>query len=39
LDLAIAGTFVAGVIGVVINIIFMWMQRRWLHWADGDRNR
>ncbi|TDV41855.1 ABC transporter permease [Actinophytocola oryzae] len=38
-DLAIAGTFVAGVIGVVINTIFSQIQRRWINWSDGDRNR
>jgi NitT/TauT family transport system permease protein len=39
MDLAIAGTFVAGVIGVVINMIFTMIQRRWINWSDGDRNR
>jgi NitT/TauT family transport system permease protein len=37
MDLAIAGTFVAGVIGVVINLIFVGVQRRWVNWSDGDR--
>jgi NitT/TauT family transport system permease protein len=39
MDLAIAGTFVAGVIGVIVNIIFTWIQRHWIHWSDGDRTR
>jgi NitT/TauT family transport system permease protein len=39
MDLAIAGTFVAGVIGVVVNMIFTWVQRRWINWSDGDRDR
>lgn len=39
MDLAIAGTFVAGVIGFVINMIFEWVQRRWVNWSDGDRTR
>jgi NitT/TauT family transport system permease protein len=39
LDLAIAGTFVAGVIGVVINLVFVAVQRRWVTWSDGDRAR
>jgi NitT/TauT family transport system permease protein len=39
MDLAIAATFVAGVIGVVINMIFTMVQRRWINWSDGDRNR
>jgi len=38
-DLAIAGTFVAGVIGVCINLIFVGIQRRWVNWSDGDRNQ
>lgn len=39
MDVAIAGTFVAGVIGVVINMIFSLVQKRWVNWSDGDRNR
>jgi NitT/TauT family transport system permease protein len=39
MDLAIAGTFVAGVIGVVINLVFVAIQRRWVTWSDGDRAR
>jgi NitT/TauT family transport system permease protein len=39
LDLAIAGTFVAGVIGVAVNMIFTQIQRRWINWSDGDRDR
>jgi NitT/TauT family transport system permease protein len=39
MDLAIAGTFVAGVIGVAINMIFTLIQRRWINWSDGDRDR
>jgi NitT/TauT family transport system permease protein len=39
MDLAIAGTFVAGLIGFVINLIFEWAQRRWVNWSDGDRAR
>ncbi len=39
MDLAIAGAFVAGVIGVVINMIFTWIQRRWINWSDGDRDQ
>jgi NitT/TauT family transport system permease protein len=39
MDLAIAGTFVAGVIGFIINIIFVGIQRRWVNWSDGDRAR
>jgi NitT/TauT family transport system permease protein len=39
MDLAIAGTFVAGVIGVVINLVFVAIQRRWVNWSDGDRAR
>jgi NitT/TauT family transport system permease protein len=37
MDLAIAGTFVAGCIGVVVNLIFTRIQRRWINWSDGDR--
>ncbi|HEX6358044.1 ABC transporter permease [Actinophytocola sp.] len=37
MDLAIAGTFVAGLIGVCINLIFVMIQRRWVNWSDGDR--
>lgn len=39
MDLAIAGTFVAGAIGFVINIFFVWIQRRFANWSDGDRGR
>ncbi|MEV0717727.1 ABC transporter permease [Asanoa sp. NPDC050611] len=39
MDLAIAGTFVAGVIGVVVNLVFTWIQRRWIGWSDGERAR
>lgn len=39
MDLAIAGTFVAGLIGFVINIVFVAVQRRWVNWSDGDRAR
>lgn len=39
MDLVIAGTFVAGLIGVCINLIFAGIQRRWVNWSDGDRNR
>lgn len=39
MDVAIAGAFVAGVIGVVINMIFTLVQKRWINWSDGDRNR
>jgi NitT/TauT family transport system permease protein len=39
MDLAFAATFVAGVIGVVINMIFTGIQRRWINWSDGDRSR
>lgn len=39
MDLAIAGTFVAGIIGAAINLIFVVIQRRWVNWSDGDRNR
>ena len=39
MDLAIAGTFVAGLIGFVINLIFVGIQRRWVNWSDGDRAR
>jgi NitT/TauT family transport system permease protein len=39
MDLAIAGTFVAGVIGVAINLVFVAIQRRWVTWSDGDRAR
>jgi NitT/TauT family transport system permease protein len=39
MDLAIAGTFVAGLIGVALNMIFTMIQRRWINWSDGDRNR
>jgi NitT/TauT family transport system permease protein len=39
LDLAIAGTFVAGLIGVCVNMIFVWIQRRWVNWSDGDRSQ
>jgi NitT/TauT family transport system permease protein len=37
MDLAIAATFVAGCIGVAINLIFTWIQRHWINWSDGDR--
>ncbi len=37
MDLAIAGTFVAGLIGVAVNLIFVAVQRRWINWSDGDR--
>jgi NitT/TauT family transport system permease protein len=39
MDLAIAGTVVAGGIGVCINLIFTWIQRRWINWSDGDRTQ
>jgi NitT/TauT family transport system permease protein len=39
LDLVLAGTFTAGLIGVCINIIFTAIQRRWANWSDGDRDR
>jgi NitT/TauT family transport system permease protein len=39
MDLAIAATFVAGVIGVAVNMIFTQVQRRWINWSDGDRNQ
>lgn len=39
MDLAIAGTFVAGAIGFVINMVFEWVQRRYVNWSDGDRAR
>jgi NitT/TauT family transport system permease protein len=39
MDLAIAGTFVAGAIGVIVNITLMWIQRRWIHWSRGDLSR
>lgn len=39
MDLAIAGTFVAGLIGFVINLVFVAVQRRWVNWSDGDRAR
>jgi NitT/TauT family transport system permease protein len=39
MDQAIAGTFVAGVIGFVINMLFVWVQRRYANWSDGDRGR
>jgi NitT/TauT family transport system permease protein len=39
MDLALAGTFVAGCIGVAINMIFTGIQRRWINWSDGDRNQ
>jgi NitT/TauT family transport system permease protein len=39
MDLAIAGTFVAGLVGVAINLIFVVIQRRWVNWSDGDRTR
>ena len=39
IDLAVAGTFVAGLIGVAINMIFTRIQKRWINWSDGDRNR
>jgi NitT/TauT family transport system permease protein len=38
MDVAIAATFVAGVIGVIINTIFTLVQRRWINWSDGERN-
>jgi NitT/TauT family transport system permease protein len=39
MDLAIAGTFVAGVVGVIINLIFVGVQRRWVNWSDGDQEQ
>jgi NitT/TauT family transport system permease protein len=39
MDLAIAGTFVAGLVGFVINLVFVAVQRRWVNWSDGDRAR
>jgi NitT/TauT family transport system permease protein len=39
MDVAIAATFVAGIVGVVINMIFTWVQRHWINWSDGDRDR
>jgi NitT/TauT family transport system permease protein len=39
MDLAIAATFVAGVVGVLINTILTSVQRRWINWSDGDRDR
>jgi NitT/TauT family transport system permease protein len=39
IDLAMAGTFTAGLIGVAINLIFVTIQRRWVNWSDGDRNQ
>jgi len=39
MDLAIAGTVVAGVIGFAINLVFVAIQRRWVNWSDGDRVR
>jgi NitT/TauT family transport system permease protein len=39
MDVAIAASFVAGVVGVVINMIFTMVQRRWINWSDGDRDR
>lgn len=39
MDLAMAGIFVAGLIGVAVNMIFNQIQRRWVNWSDGDRNR
>lgn len=39
MDLAIAGTFVAGAIGFVVNLMFVAIQRRWVNWSDGDRTR
>jgi NitT/TauT family transport system permease protein len=39
MDLAIAGTFVAGLIGVAVNLIFVFIQHRWVNWSDGDRSR
>jgi NitT/TauT family transport system permease protein len=39
MDLAIAATFVAGAFGVLVNMIFTRIQRRWINWSDGDRNR
>jgi NitT/TauT family transport system permease protein len=34
-----AGAFVAGIIGVIINAIFSFIQKRWINWSDGDRIR
>lgn len=39
MDLAIAGTFVAGVIGFAANMMFVGIQRRWVNWSDGDRTQ
>jgi NitT/TauT family transport system permease protein len=39
MDLAIAGIFVAGLVGFVINVVFSGVQRRWTGWSDGDRDR
>lgn len=39
MDVAIGATFVAGVVGVIINMIFTYIQRRWINWSDGDRDR
>lgn len=39
IDLVMAGTFTAGLIGVGINLIFVAIQRRWVNWSDGDRNQ
>ena len=39
MDLAFAASFVAGFVGVIINMIFTGIQRRWINWSDGDRNR
>jgi NitT/TauT family transport system permease protein len=39
MDVAIAASFVAGVVGVVINMVFTMIQRRWINWSDGDRDR
>jgi NitT/TauT family transport system permease protein len=39
MDVTMAGAFVAGVIGVVINTIFTLIQKRWINWSDGDRAR
>jgi NitT/TauT family transport system permease protein len=39
LDVAIAATFVAGLFGVIVNMVFTRIQRRWLNWSDGDRDR
>jgi NitT/TauT family transport system permease protein len=39
MDITMAAAFVAGVIGVIINMIFTLIQKRWINWSDGDRSR